>query len=163
MTLRDITPGVVCATLNGIQPDNFTATPARHPVNMKCFFSNARLQIRTTAAVLVALAVTAAFCGCTKKQAPAAATVQADGQSNNPAASPVYVRPAAPTVVASPNGGEPDLKQMTHSLRSWIAHTHIVPKSFEDFAAQANLQFSPAPAGKKYVIGKHMVIELAKQ
>ncbi|HEV2692626.1 MAG TPA: hypothetical protein VG347_06980 [Verrucomicrobiae bacterium] len=132
---------------------------------MKCFLSNARFQSRTYTVALVAVGTlaTVVFSGCSKKQPPAAAVTQTDVQSSNPAANPVYNRPVTPTVVTAANDGEPDLKQMTHSLRSWIARTHIVPKNFEDFVAQANMQFSPAPAGKKYVIGKHMVIQLANQ
>ena len=162
MTLWDITLGIGCVRLNEIQPDNFTASTVRQTINMKSVFSKAWFQIWTNAAVIVALLVIMAVSGCSKKQ-PAATTVQADAPPTNPAAAPVYNRPATPVVVASATPGEPDLKQMTHSLRSWIARTHIVPKSFEDFVAQANIQFSPPPPGKKYVIGKRMVIELAKQ
>jgi hypothetical protein len=102
--------------------------------------------------------------GCGKKQPtaetpPPAATVL----SSNTAALPVYTRPATPTVVTADPGAAPDLKQMTHSLRSWIARTHIVPKSFDDFVTQANIQFPPPPAGKKYVLGRRMVVELANQ
>ena len=100
--------------------------------------------------------------GCSKKTPATATPASTAAQDVNPAAAPVYTRPATPTVVTAP-AGEPDLNQMTHTLRSWVSRTHIVPKNFEDFVAQANIQFPPPPAGKKYVIGKRMIVELRNQ
>jgi len=116
-----------------------------------------RVWVAFGAAVLI-------LAGCGKKQTaaeppPPPSTVL----NSNTAALPVYTPPAAPTVVAANADGAPDLKQMTHSLRGWIARTHIVPKSFDDFVTQANIQFPPPPAGKKFVIGKRMIVELANQ
>ncbi len=101
--------------------------------------------------------------GCHKKQPPEPAPAQQAAAPTNPAAAPVYTRPANTTVVAPAPTGEPDLKQMTRSLRSWVSRTHIVPTSFENFVAQANIQFPPPPEGKKFVIGKRMTVELARQ
>ena len=120
--------------------------------------------LRSSVPVCVALiAGVLVSAGCSKKQSVAATPTPPTVQDTNPAASPVYTRPAATTIVAATAAGEPDLKQMTRSLRGWIARTHIVPKNFEDFVTQANLQFPPPPTGKKYVIGKRMMVELANQ
>ena len=35
-----------------------------------------------------------------------------------------------------------------------------VPANFEEFAASANIQIPPPPAGKKYVINSHGLISL---
>lgn len=125
----------------------------------------ARCQLMQAGVFCLALALGAAMfaAGCSKKTPAVETPAPQAAQETNPAASPVYTRPATPTIVAAAPAGEPDLKQMTRALRSWIARTHIVPKNFEDFVTQANIQFPPPPAGKKYVIGKRMVVELAKQ
>jgi hypothetical protein len=48
-------------------------------------------------------------------------------------------------------------------LRRWISRTHLVPKNFNDYAAQANLQFPPPPPGKKFSLGPHMTVILVNQ
>ena len=68
---------------------------------------------------------------------------------------------AKPAVVAAPNG-EPDLVELNRSLLRWILSNRRRPANFEDFAATAGVVIPPAPAGKKYVIGKDMHVQLVK-
>ncbi|HEY9508460.1 MAG TPA: hypothetical protein VIV82_01235 [Verrucomicrobiae bacterium] len=75
---------------------------------------------------------------------------------------PTYDAPANATVIAL-NGTEPDLVQMNRELRKWLMRNHRRPKNFEEFAASANVQFPPPPAGKKYSIDSRMHVVLVKQ
>jgi hypothetical protein len=57
----------------------------------------------------------------------------------------------------------PDLKQLNRALRAWVLRNQRRPKSFAEFAATANIQIPPPPAGKKYALGQHMHILLVNQ
>ena len=164
LTLWDITADGKWASLSLIRPDIMLPQPQQIFMNMEKIFGFKQSWVRFGTPVCVALvAGVLLFAGCGKKPPVGEVPTQPAAQNTNPAASPIYTRPATPTIVAGDPGAEPDLKQMTRSLRGWIARTHIVPKNFEDYMAQANIQFPPAPAGKKYVIGKRMTVELANR
>jgi hypothetical protein len=47
-------------------------------------------------------------------------------------------------------------------LRRYVVRTHKVPKTFDEFAANSNVQFPPPPTGKKYAIEGQAVV-LTKQ
>ena len=103
-------------------------------------------------------------CGKGKQTTPAAAP---SPESVNQAAAdhmpvPSAVPPAKPAVIAAPNG-EPDLVELNRSLLRWILANRRRPANFEDFAATAGVVIPPSPAGKKYVIGKDMHVQLVKK
>lgn len=56
---------------------------------------------------------------------------------------------------------DPNLAELTRELRRWIVKTKQRPASFEDFAAKAQIQVPPPPAGKKYALSKEMRVILA--
>lgn len=75
---------------------------------------------------------------------------------------PVYTTPKTPAVVVTP-AGAPDFSEMNREVRRWILRNQRPPKSFEEFAASANAQFPPPPAGKKYALDKTMHVILVKK
>jgi len=129
---------------------------------MKKPSGHGQLQLKSKLSVLLMLAGALVISGCNKPTAVATAPTPASEQDTNPAANPVYTRPAVPTVIpAAPSG--PDLTAMTHNLRSWIARTHRVPADLADYEAQANVQFPAPPPGKKFALGKRMTVVLVSQ
>ena len=87
------------------------------------------------------------------------------------ASTPGWVPPTATnSTVATTSGqtpavvpAQPDLEEITRDLRKWIVRNQRPPKSFEDFAATANTQIPPAPAGKKFAIDKQMHVILVNR
>lgn len=115
--------------------------------------------------------------GCGKKSeqaAPPTPQASADATSQ-PTAAPanqaVNTQPATQaaqpasqrTTADSAPAGAPDLDSLNRALRSWILANRRPPKSFDDFAASAGVPIPPAPAGKKYVIGGNMHIQIVNQ
>ena len=117
----------------------------------------------------LALVLTAAMfvSGCGKGKStgpvagatPPAQTTQGSSQATVPASDvnsqPMPAQPATNGATASP-----DVRQLNQELIRWIVQNHQRPKTFEDFVARANIQVTPPPAGKKYVIDKHGFIAL---
>jgi hypothetical protein len=106
-----------------------------------------------TILLLVALGVT----GCGKKTAQPAA-IQPASTIEAPAQATPHAQPSAQP--AAQQKGEPDLADINRTLIRWIIRNKRRPASFEDFAATADTPIPPAPAGKKYVIGPNMHVQL---
>ena len=65
--------------------------------------------------------------------------------------------PPAVTIAASEDS-QAVLQQLSLELRRYVVRTHKIPKTFEEFAANSNVQFPPPPAGKKYAIEGQAVV-----
>ncbi len=65
-------------------------------------------------------------------------------------------------VIADTGDVNATVQRLTAELRDYVVRTRSVPKTFEEFAAKSQVQFPPAPAGKKYAIEGQMVV-LVKQ
>ncbi len=76
---------------------------------------------------------------------------------------PVNAQSPTGVTAAVTNSGEPDLAELNRSLLRWILANRRRPASFADFAATANVTIPPPPAGKKYVLGKNMHIQLVNE
>jgi len=103
--------------------------------------------------------------GCGKSKPPV--VVQVPDQNTNQTAetTPVYQppTPAAPATEAVQPPAAPDLNELNRSLLRWVIGNRRRPQSFEDFAATAGVTIPPPPAGKKYIIGKDMHIQLVNR
>jgi len=78
--------------------------------------------------------------------APVAQPITATGDSNS-----------APVLAVSPEADlDAVLTQLTREVRKWIVRHQRPPQNFEEFAASASVQIPPAPAGKKFALGKQM-------
>lgn len=84
--------------------------------------------------------------GCEKEAKPPAPGAGLVTQGNSTEAANTYA--------------DASLAELTRELRRWIVKTKQRPASFEDFAAKAQIQVPPAPAGKKYAISKEMRVVL---
>ena len=70
--------------------------------------------------------------------------------------------PPANVVVRDTGDVNKTLSALSLELRKYVARTRKVPKTFEEFQTQSNLQTPPAPPGKKYAI-QNQAIVLVKQ
>jgi hypothetical protein len=114
--------------------------------------------------------------GCSKKAAPTstsnAATQSVPTQSsaptaanqtfNQPAVTQNQQSPATAHAAPAPPAG-PDLAEINRTLIRWIVRNRRPPGSFEEFASSAGAPIPPAPAGKKYIIGGNMHVQLVNQ
>jgi len=113
--------------------------------------------------------------GCSKKAAPTsnAAAQSAPIQSSPPTApnqtfqQPIVITqnqqsPATAHAATAPSTG-PDLAEINRTLIRWIVRNRRPPGSFEEFASSAGAPIPPAPAGKKYIIGGNMHVQLVNQ
>jgi hypothetical protein len=121
-------------------------------------------QMRVLCLVLVlGAAMFAAGCGKKSEKPSSGATppLQTTQDTSQPTApsSDVNSQPV-PAALATNVAAAPDLMKLTLDLRRWCARNHRVPASFEDFSATAGVDIPPPPAGKKYVIGGNMHIQL---
>jgi hypothetical protein len=124
-----------------------------------------RISDRGISGLGLAVVLTAALfsTGCHKSK-PQAVQTSLD-QNTNPVAVqppvPVYEQPstASQSAAAQPSAA-PDLKELNRNLLRWILGNRRRPQNFEEFAATANVPIPPPPAGKKYVLGKDMHIQL---
>ena|SRR6185437_12693778 len=103
-------------------------------------------------ALMFALGVT----GCGKKGNQQASQPAPIAQ---PQAQPA-AQAQASTQPAAQQNAEPDLANINRTLIRWLIRNKRRPTSFEDFAATADTPIPPAPAGKKYVIGANMHVQL---
>ena len=112
--------------------------------------------------------------GCSKKAAPTsnAATQSVPTQSSAPTAPNQTFQQTAVTenqqspatahaATAPPTG--PDLAEINRTLIRWIVRNRRPPGSFAEFASSAGAPIPPAPAGKKYIIGGNMHVQLVNQ
>jgi hypothetical protein len=86
--------------------------------------------------------------------APPPASPRGPGRANDSSVKPV--------VIAESGDVNATLQQLTQSLRDYVVRTRSVPKDFEEFAAKAQVQFPPAPDGKKYAIQDQKVVLLKR-
>jgi hypothetical protein len=66
--------------------------------------------------------------------------------------------PTNPTVIADTGNVDATLQKLTQELRDFVVRTRRVPKDFDEFATQSQVQFPPAPEGKKYAIQGQAVV-----
>jgi len=109
-----------------------------------------------------------AFAGCKKAQttsAPAPETANNQSQTDqtpSPASVPTATAPTTSSPLVTPSG-DPDLGALNRTLLRWILSNRRPPRNFDDFAATAGVTIPPSPAGKKYIIGQNMRIQLVNQ
>ncbi len=114
--------------------------------------------------LLLGLALTL---GCNKEQpaapAPAAA---ADEAAAPPSPRGPGLAPATPPgqAVVVPDTGDINatLERLTAELRKYVVGSRSVPKTFEEFATKARLEFPPAPSGKQDQISGQAVVLVKK-
>lgn len=104
---------------------------------------------------LAAVALGSSSCG-RKGEALDASTAE----THAPLAEPIPIASdtnSAPRLALPPAENlDATLAQLTREVRKWIVRHQRPPKSFEEFAASAAVQIPPAPAGKKFALGKQM-------
>lgn len=126
--------------------------------------------------LILGLITVVAVSGCSKKETPASTTAT-QSVSNQSVASAAPIRtieqPAAAQnqqssgtaqathTAAAPAG--PDLAEINRTLIRWIVRNRRPPGSFDEFASSAGAPIPPAPAGKKYIIGGNMHVQLVNQ
>ncbi|MEY2427916.1 MAG: hypothetical protein QOJ40_801 [Verrucomicrobiota bacterium] len=66
--------------------------------------------------------------------------------------------PAANVVVPDTGDVNKTLGALSLELRKYVARTRKIPRTFEEFQIQSNLQAPPAPAGKKYAIQNQAIV-----
>ncbi len=88
--------------------------------------------------------------GC-KRQAPPSAEATADAAAAPPSPRGPGPMPqtAAPAVVTDTGDINNTLAQLSEELRKYAIRTRSMPKDFDDFASKSQVQFPPAPAGKR--------------
>ncbi len=98
-------------------------------------------------------------CGERKPDAQSASTDTAVPSPRGPIA-----EPAAPANIVIPDTGDETatLAQLSSELRKYVIRSRSAPKDFDDFLAKAGVKAPPAPAGKKYLISKGVVILVNK-
>jgi hypothetical protein len=100
--------------------------------------------------------------GCKKSQPPApAADAQDVGEAVPSPRGTDFSTGAPPAVTIAPSADtQTTLQQLSLELRRYVVRTHKIPKTFEEFAANSNVQFPPPPTGKKYAIqGQEVVLK----
>jgi hypothetical protein len=108
----------------------------------------------------------AVLAGCKKQQPATVETVAVDatGAPPSPRGAGFDVAPDAgqPVVVADAGDVNATLARLTAELRKYVVSSRSVPKTFEEFATKARLQFPAAPAGKQYRISGQAVVLVKK-
>ncbi|MGD1089491.1 MAG: hypothetical protein ABR955_12315 [Verrucomicrobiota bacterium] len=105
------------------------------------------------------MVVTLFFAGCGKKsETSGAASQPAAGTASTQGTAPA--QGTAPTQGTAPASTTPDLAQLNREVRKWILRNQYWPSNFDEFAATANIQIPPPPAGKKYVLDSRMHVIL---
>ncbi len=102
--------------------------------------------------------------GCRKSE-PATAPTDAQGAGEavpSPRGTDFPISNAPAVTIPPSDDPQQTLRQLSLELRRYVVRTHKVPRNFEEFAANANLQYPPPPAGKKYAIDGQAII-LTKQ
>ena len=119
--------------------------------------------------LLMSLLVVALAIGCKKHEPAANATpppAEPTATSANNAPAAPSAAPAAAGAVAAPAATDINatLTDLTRLARSYVASTHQVPGTFEEFvAANPGLQIPVPPAGKKYSFGPKMRVILVNR
>jgi hypothetical protein len=114
--------------------------------------------------ILVIVSIAGGISGCKKSE-----TVESSRATNEPALPSVQhattAQGAAPQTqpALTQSNSEPDLAELNRTLIRWIVANKRPPANFEDFAKTSGVQIPPPPAGKKYVVGKDMHIQLVNR
>lgn len=111
----------------------------------------------------LALAIPLLATGCSKKNDTSATNVPAPPPPDaSTAAAPATPAPAATSTLSSNTATNalPDLRPLNQALLGWIIQNRRHPANFEEFAASANIQIPPPPAGKKYILNGRGLISL---
>jgi hypothetical protein len=108
----------------------------------------------------------ALLAGCQKQQPAAVETVAVDATGAPPSPRGPGFAPAPdagqPVVVADTGDVNATLGTLTTELRKYVVSSRSVPKTFEEFATKARLQFPPPPTGKQYKISGQAVVLVKK-
>jgi len=109
--------------------------------------------------LIFAAVIFAAGCGKKEDATPPTSTgsqqTAQDASPSNPPAPVINPRPVTVQVNAN---GEANLQQLNHALVLFRVRNRRLPTSFEDFAANSNLQIPAPPAGKKYALNAQGLI-----
>lgn len=115
--------------------------------------------------VILALLSALLAVGCKKQDSGLGAKGAAPGQLPEPTAppsprgsGPIADAATNPAVIADTGDVNATVQRLTAELRDYVVRTRSVPRNFEEFAAKSQLQFPPAPAGKKYAIEGQVVV-----
>jgi hypothetical protein len=98
--------------------------------------------------------------GCKKSEPPVpTADAQNVGEAVPSPRGTDFLTSAPPAVTIAPSADtQTTLQQLSLELRRYVVRAHKIPKTFEEFAANSNVQFPPPPAGKKYAIEGQAVV-----
>jgi hypothetical protein len=114
--------------------------------------------------LLLSLTAACLLAGCKKDEpAPVAGSASDPGvNAKMPGPPEAAPRPASPVNLPPAPGGDVNatLAQLTRELHRSMIGAKKLPASFEEFAANRNLNVPPPPAGKKYAISKQWRVEL---
>ena len=136
---------------------------------MKKYFSqdrpHARFAIQQLAGGLAIVAgISMLLAGCSKAKAPSnVANTPPPAQSTNPepaAAAPDNPQLPPTAVADTTTNGQPDFRGLNRQFISYEVQNRCHFKTIEEYAAAANVQFPPPPAGKKYALDKKGYIAL---
>ena len=126
-------------------------------------FTGRRSTWRWILCLAVGLLAVILVSGCGKQSAvPVSSAPQPTNQTAStpaPSATP-NSQVAPPTPADNANAAGPNLQVLNHELMGWVLQNHRRPKSFEEFAANANVKIPPPPAGKKYTLNGRGFITL---
>lgn len=107
------------------------------------------------------------FCGC-NRHSPAsqsgsgAESAAADGAAPSPRGLGKVAEAPGNVVVTNTESTTATLDQLSQELRRYVIRTRSVPKTFDEFAANTQLQAPPAPDGKRYAIQGQAVVLVNK-
>ena len=109
---------------------------------------------------LCALLAAGIVAGCKKSEPPVPTSdAQGVGEAVPSPRGTDFPTSAPPAVTIAPSADpQTTLQQLSLELRRYVVRTHRIPKNFDEFAANSNVQFPPPPAGKKYAIQGQEVI-----
>jgi hypothetical protein len=176
--LGDITTVVYCFNVGYCSmPQQPRLNDLPDEMKKKCclkVFRCPQVAVKTLGLVL-GLTTIMAVSGCSKKPTPTVDTTPTQSAPDQPVRQTVSVQPQEQPVVvqapqsqaikqqpaATPSG--PDLAEINRSLIRWIVRNRRAPANFQEFASSAGAPIPPAPAGKKYIIGGNMHVQLVNQ
>jgi len=116
--------------------------------------------------VLLVCATAMLAMGCHREEpsskvpAPTPPATPTDASPAAPATQPTAV---SPQPASSVTNALPDLRPLNQALIGWILSNQRHPASFEEFAANTDVQIPPLPPGKKYVLNGRGLISIVNR
>ena len=111
----------------------------------------------------LAVALVLGACSCGKKAAQGVSSQPAPATTTQTPAQPAAAPQQTQVAQSTAQPTDPDLGEINRSLIRWVVGHKRRPANFEEFAASAGTPIPPPPAGKKYIIGGNMHVQLVNQ